>query len=74
MVRDSGETHAHSSAAFRMRRYRQRRRQGMHCVTVVLRPSQIERLIQKGWLPRAERMDQAAVGNALFSYLADNLG
>jgi hypothetical protein len=57
-----------------MRRHRARRRYGMRCVTVALREGQIEGLIRRGWLPRDERADRAAIRKALDFYLADNLG
>jgi hypothetical protein len=63
-----------SAAARRMRRHRARRRYGMRCVTVALREGQIEGLIRRGWLPRDERADRAAIRKALDFYLADNLG
>jgi hypothetical protein len=37
-----------SGAAKRMRRYRQRRREGLRCLTVQLRETEIEALIHKG--------------------------
>jgi hypothetical protein len=57
-----------------MRIHRARRRQGLRCVTVALPEAQINGLIRMGWLPRAERADGAAIGNALLHYLCDNLG
>ena len=35
---------------------------------------QIEGLIRRGWLDRAERADRGAIRKALVLYLADNLG
>ena len=65
---------AHSASSRRMKLHRQRRRQGLRCATVALREGQIEGLIHRGWLPRAERADRAAIEKALLQYLADNLG
>ena len=62
------------TAAERMRRHRARRRNGWRYVTAVLREGQIETLIHRGWLPRAERSDPAAVQKALTGYLSDVLG
>jgi hypothetical protein len=65
---------AHSASTRRMKLHRQRRRQGLRCATVPLREGQIEGLIHRGWLARAERADRAAIEKALLQYLADNLG
>jgi hypothetical protein len=63
-----------SAAARRMKLHRQRRRQGLRCAMVALREGQIEGLVHRGWLARAERADRAAIEKALLQYLADNLG
>ena len=63
-----------SASAARMLRHRVRRRFGMRCATTVLRKGQIEKLIVRGWLARANRGDAAAVQEALAQYLADALG
>jgi hypothetical protein len=68
------EESAHSASARRMRIHRERRRQGLLCVTTLLGRAQIEGLIRRGWLPREERADRAAVQRALYSYLSDVLG
>jgi hypothetical protein len=68
------ENRAHSASVERMRRHRDRRRKGLTCVTIPLPQAQINGLIRKGWLPRAERADRTAIGNALLQYLYDNLG
>ena len=65
---------ARSASTRRMRVHRARRRLGLRCVTVALWEKQIEGLIHRGWLPRAERADRAAIEKALLQYLADNLG
>jgi hypothetical protein len=68
------EESAHSASVERMRRHRERRRKGLTCVTIPLPQAQINGLIRRGWLPRAERADRTAIGNALLLYLCDNLG
>jgi len=68
------EERANSASARRMRLHRARRRRGLRCVTVALPEAQINGLIKRGWLPRAERADRTAIGNALLQYLSDNLG
>jgi hypothetical protein len=65
---------AHAASFRRMKLHRQRRRLGLRCATVPLREGQIEGLIHRGWLPRAERANRVAIEKALLLYLADNLG
>lgn len=62
------------SSAERMCRTRQRRRQGLRCVSVELGETQIETLIRYGWLSRSDRASPAAIRKALHSYLDDHLG
>jgi hypothetical protein len=64
----SAERAGPSASAERMRRCRQRRRQGARSVRVELRRTQIETLIRLGWLPRGERADATAVRSALDFY------
>jgi hypothetical protein len=64
---------AHSASSRRMRLHRARRKLGLRCLTVPLSEAQIETLIHKGWLPRDERADRAAILRALYSYLDDSL-
>jgi hypothetical protein len=68
------EEPGHSASARRMRVHRERRRRGLRCVTVALGESQIEWLVWRGFLPRAERANRIALQKALGFYLADNLG
>jgi hypothetical protein len=49
------------TAAERMRLYRRRRRQGMHCVRISLHATQIDGLIRKGFLRREDRGDLQAL-------------
>jgi hypothetical protein len=62
------------SSPERMRRSRERKRNGLRYTAAVLNEAQIEGLIRRGWLARSERWDAAAVRKALASYLAGNLG
>jgi hypothetical protein len=64
---------AHSASTRRMRIHRERRRLGLRCVTIPLSEAMIETLVHRGWLPRAERADRAAILRALYSYLDDSL-
>ena len=57
-----------SGAAKRMRRYRQRRRDGLRCVTVQLRETEIEVLIHKGLLQLDTRHSKNAIINALHDF------
>jgi hypothetical protein len=56
------------SAAERMRRYRQRRRDGLRCLTIQLRETEIEALIYKGLLKPETRHNKNAIINALHSH------
>ena len=51
-----------------MRRHRKRRRDGLHCLTVELRESEIEALIYKGMLNSETRNSKKAIINALHAY------
>jgi hypothetical protein len=62
------------SAAERMRRYRQRRRNGLHCVRVLLHVTEIDALITKGFLKPERRHDPNAVDTALNGFICDALG
>jgi hypothetical protein len=58
-----------SSAAERMRRYRERRRRGLSCIKVQLRQSEVDALIACRLLEPAEREDRRALTAALHRYL-----
>jgi hypothetical protein len=60
---------APSAAAMRMRDHRERRRLGLHCVTVQLRATEIDVLIRKNLLKADARNDTYAVRDALHAYL-----
>ena len=57
-----------SPAAARMRRHRKRRRDGLHCLTVELRETEIDALIYRGLLKPEMRNSKNAVLNALHAY------
>jgi hypothetical protein len=57
-----------SSTAKRMRRHRERRRQGLRCLTVQLRNTEIEALIYRGLLMPETRHSKNAVINALHAF------
>ena len=62
-----------SLAAERMRRYRQRQRQGLRCLTIQLRETEIDALIRKGLLNAEMRNDPIAVSKALYAHLERTL-
>jgi len=61
-----------SSAAERMRLYRERRRRGLSCVKVQLRRSEVDGLIACKLLEPTEREDRRALAAALHRYLDAN--
>ena len=62
-----------SLAAERMRRHRQRQRNGLRCFTVELHELEIETLIQKGLLKWETRNDRSAIINALYAFFDHTL-
>jgi len=62
-----------SPAAERMRRHRERRRDGMRCLRVELRDTEIDALVRKGLLKPETRHDQNAIADALYDYLEHTL-
>ena len=58
-----------TAGAIRMRASRQRRREGLRCITIDIRDSEVERLIELGHLRRADRDDKNAVMLALYHFL-----
>jgi hypothetical protein len=57
-----------NAAAKRMRRYRQRRRDGLRCLTIQLRETEIEAPIHKGLLKFEMRHSKNAIINALHDF------
>jgi hypothetical protein len=57
-----------------MRRHRERRRDGLRCLTIEVRETEIDALIRKGLLRAEMRNDQNAVSEALYAYLDRTLG
>jgi hypothetical protein len=62
-----------TSAAARMRRHRDRRRRGLHCLTIELRETEIDVLIGKGLLKSETRHDPGAVCQGLYAHLEETL-
>ena len=62
-----------SPAAARMRRHRQRQREGLRCLTVQLRETEIEALIYRGLLKSETRHSKNAIINALHAFFDHTL-
>ena len=62
-----------SPAAERMRLHRERRRNGLRCLMIELRETEIDVLIAKGLLNSETRHDPGAVSEALYAHLDQTL-
>ena len=62
-----------SAAAERMRVLRQRRKEGLRCLTIELRETEVDVLIRRGLLEADARNDRLAVINALHAHLEVSL-
>jgi hypothetical protein len=65
---------ARTRAAERMRRCRQRRRDGLRCYRLELRDSEIEALVRRGLLLASERTNRNAVIKAMYAFYDRTLG
>jgi hypothetical protein len=63
-----------SAAAERMRRHRERRRDGLRCVVVELRETEIDELVRRKLLEADARNDLYAVRDALHAHFDRTLG
>jgi len=63
-----------SAAAERMRLHRERRREGLRCVTIEVRESEINMLVHMKLLKSEMRNDANAIIEALYTYLDRTLG
>jgi hypothetical protein len=70
----SAEPASRSAAAERMRRHRQRRRDGLRCFMIELRETEIDALIRKGLWGAENRHDYDSVQSALYAFLDRALG
>jgi hypothetical protein len=66
---NDGDDPAPSAAALRMRRHRERRRDGLRCMTIELRETEVTALIRKGLLNEDVRNDLRAVKTAFYVFL-----
>ena len=69
MTTDAMPSNNRPSAAERMRRHRQRRREGLRHFGIDLREREIDVLVKSGLVPRELRMDRSAVVSALYAFL-----
>ena len=65
---------ARTRAAERMRRCRQRRRDGLRCYQLELRDSEIDALVRRGLLLAAEKTNRNAVTKAMYLFFDRTLG
>ena len=70
----SAEPATRTAAAERMRRHRQRRRDGLRCLFIELRETEIDALIKNGLLRSENRDDYESVQSALYVFLDHALG
>jgi hypothetical protein len=59
------------SSASRMKRHRERRRQGTRCVTVNVSQGELDALLVRGYLSEEERDDGAAIKKEIEGVLSD---
>ena len=57
-----------SPAAERMRLHRERKKNGMRCLMIELRETEIDALIRKGFLKSDTRNDTAGITDAIYAY------
>ena len=60
-------------AAERIRRHRERRREGLRCLWVELRDSELDALVQEKLLEPQLRHDENAIADALYAHLERTL-
>jgi hypothetical protein len=59
--------------AERMRRHRQRRRDGMRCLQLEIRDTELDELIRRKMLKEETRNDKQSIIDALYEFLEDTL-
>jgi hypothetical protein len=62
------------AAAERMRRHRERRRDGLRCLTIELPETEIDALARNGFLKTDARNDLRSIEMALYEFLERTLG
>jgi hypothetical protein len=68
-ITQSAPTVTRSPAAERMRQHRERKKNGMRCLMIELRETEIDALIRKGFLKADMRNDKQAIVDSLYGYL-----
>ena len=63
-----------SPAAERMRRHRERRRDGLRCLMIELRETEIDTLARNGFLKADARNDLRSIELAVYEFLERTLG
>jgi len=61
------------TAVERMRHHRKRRRNGLRCLRVVLHETEIDSLVNKGFLRPERRQDHAAIQSAINGFFCHSL-
>jgi hypothetical protein len=62
-----------NAGAERMRRHRQRRRDGMRCLHLEIRDTEIDELIRRKFLKQEMRDDKQSLLNAIYAFLEESL-
>jgi len=65
---------ARGGAAERMRRSRQRRRNGLRCFRLEIRDNEIEGLVRRGLLLASEQTNRNAIMKAMYAFFDRTLG
>jgi hypothetical protein len=73
-VSPATERRSCSAAAERMRRHRERRRDGLRCLLIELRDTEIDALARNGCLKADARNDPYSIEMALYEFLERTLG
>jgi hypothetical protein len=68
-----GEIPVRSPAAERMKLHRERKKNGMRCVTIELRETEIDALIAKQFLKPEMRDDREAIADAIYGWFEREL-
>jgi hypothetical protein len=66
--------HPMPPAARRMRLHRERKKNGMRCVMIELRETEIDAFVQKGFLKTEMRNDVEEIANAIYAWLDRECG
>ena len=61
-------------AAERMRRHRERRREGLRCLWIELHETELDAFVRAGLLESQSRHDENAIADALYAHLERTLG